>query len=381
MNIAKYLTNGKLSELKRFDLYEKEVTDTKLNKHQIYQLRYDNLQEIITCLKTHDILNWLQGKTMLGICKDKCLIEEDHDEDIGIFEEDIKKVCLSVVPKLINNGFTVIRATKNNSMLSLMKGPRYIDLCFFSTKGEQVGYENKWFPIDFYKEFIIININNFSYNISKMYKKICQYSYNIIIENDNSCFHNINILDVKIKNFIKLSDRQFMYKLLYPLIGNYIKHKENKNILHVGIDWHNIYDREFINNENIHFYGLDKYKKLNNIPTKWTDIIYLDLTIEKKTIEISKKFQVIIDYGVIGWGCVHNNLNFNQIKNYINNIKYLLNKYGIYCLKIDIKDSNKYTELLEYILSQFKVISFNNIENFDIYIDNKIKYKTFILSV
>ena len=42
-----YLVNGKLSELKRFDIYVKEVKSTKLDKHQVYQLRYDNLQEIL----------------------------------------------------------------------------------------------------------------------------------------------------------------------------------------------------------------------------------------------------------------------------------------------------------------------------------------------
>ena len=76
-------------------------------------------------------------------------------------------------------GFRVIRATKNNSMLSLMRNNRYIDICFFSTNRENIGYEQKIFPINFYKEFINYRVNNRVYIIPKKSSEIIKYSYNL----------------------------------------------------------------------------------------------------------------------------------------------------------------------------------------------------------
>jgi hypothetical protein len=183
--IAKILTNNKKDSIMEFNLLENEKK-IPINSKDLYKLRYDNLHTVINIIQKHKVIYWLQGKTMLGMCRDNNLIEDDHDEDLGIFEIDIETVCKKVIPDLLLEGFKVIRATKNDSMLSIMKGPRYIDLCFFSNKNNEIGYENKWFPKDYYKEFISISINNFNYQVPKKYKQICHYSYNTWIEDKNS---------------------------------------------------------------------------------------------------------------------------------------------------------------------------------------------------
>ena len=65
-------------------------------------------------------------------------------------------------------------------MVSLMKNFRYIDICFFTTKKDKIGYEKKVFQ-KFYNSFVNLNIDDFNYTIPFNYKEIIKYSYNIKI--------------------------------------------------------------------------------------------------------------------------------------------------------------------------------------------------------
>ena len=161
-------------------LKAKQLTFFKNKEHEM-NVRIQNLKDVINIFNECGIFYWLQGKTLLGMVRDNQLIEKDHDEDIGTMCKNINKVCLTVIPKLNNIGFAVIRATENNSMVSVMRDFRYIDICFFVNKENKIGYENKWFNSKLYKSYININRNNFNYSVPANYKEICKFSYNIKI--------------------------------------------------------------------------------------------------------------------------------------------------------------------------------------------------------
>ena len=174
------LTNNKKTVINyNFEELKKKQSNFFKDKNDEMNIRIQNLKDVITTFNQCNINYWLQGKTLLGMVRDNKLIENDHDEDIGTMCENIETVCFEIIPKLKDIGFEVIRATENNSMVSVMRNLRYIDICFFINKENQIGYEKKFFPITYYDSFETININNFIYKIPLKYKEIIHYSYNI----------------------------------------------------------------------------------------------------------------------------------------------------------------------------------------------------------
>ncbi len=144
-------------------------------------VRMNNLKDVIKAFNEENILYWLQGKTLLGMYKDKKLIKNDHDEDIGTDMKNVNKVARKIIPKLESIGFVVIRCPKDNSMVSVMRDCRYIDICFFRYKGRKYGYQKKFFPVKYYESYTNITINNFDYKIPTNSKDIIKFSYNITI--------------------------------------------------------------------------------------------------------------------------------------------------------------------------------------------------------
>lgn len=179
-SIAQLLTENKKRSI---DYPFNELKQKQLNffkdKNSEMNVRIQNLKDVINIFNDCNIFYWLQGKTLLGMVRDNKLIENDHDEDIGTMCQNIEQVCKEIIPKLKNIGFEVIRATANNSMISVMRNLRYIDICFFVNKENKIGYEKKLFPIKYYDSFTELNINDFTYNIPLRYKNIIKYSYNI----------------------------------------------------------------------------------------------------------------------------------------------------------------------------------------------------------
>tara|TARA_Y100000389_G_scaffold67326_1_gene63615 strand:- start:123 stop:671 length:549 start_codon:yes stop_codon:yes gene_type:complete len=180
-NISQILTNNiNIREITYdFNNYKIKHNTFFKNKEHEMKIRYENLHDIINILNKHNIEYWLQGKTMLGISKYGQLIKNDSDEDIGLDSKNILSICNIIIPELTKIGFKVIRATKNNSMVSIMRNNRYLDFCFFQTNNDIYFYEKKQFPKNFYDNIININVNDFKYCVPEKYKEICKYSYNI----------------------------------------------------------------------------------------------------------------------------------------------------------------------------------------------------------
>lgn len=142
-------------------------------------VRMNNLKDIIKIFNEENILYWLQGKTLLGLYKNKRLIENDHDEDIGTDIKNLDIVARKIIPKLESIGFVVIRCPKDNSMVSVIRNLRYIDICFFKHRGRKYGYQKKFFPAKYYQSYTIIEIDDFEYKIPTYTKDIIKFSYNI----------------------------------------------------------------------------------------------------------------------------------------------------------------------------------------------------------
>ena len=193
--------------------------------------------------------------------------------------------------------------------------------------------------------------------------------------------------DEKIKSFfLKNVDRLFVINELFPAIGTYLKEQSKKDILNIGIEKYNIYDREFFKNDNINFYGLDKNDK-PYLPKNWKHIYKIDLTSNlPKNI---KKFDVIIDYGVIGWPGVNTYLNHEQISKYIKNISLMLEPHGLYFLKLDYKYTNTVNPQLYYsnklileIVSHFFIpTDFYDLSKKKLIQNDDIYYDTFVFKL
>jgi len=115
------------------------------NNKSIITKRKKNLSDITQQLNKNKVKYWLTGKTLMGAVSLNELID-DHDDDIGIDEGSLA-LFIKLLPILIGDGFEVIRATKENDMISLYRDGRYIDVCIFKKKESTgMGTKQKHFP-------------------------------------------------------------------------------------------------------------------------------------------------------------------------------------------------------------------------------------------
>lgn len=159
-----YLTNYFGNKTFDFKSYNKKLSTFFSCIEDENKTRFDNLQLLCDIVSKYTNNNyWLIGKTLLGIYKHGEFVQNDHDDDIGIDIKYINKLPL-IYKELYEKGFEVIRITKNDSMFSVMKNNRYIDICIFKNNGLLYGYEKKWYP---YKNFL--SLNTVLYNNYKFY--------------------------------------------------------------------------------------------------------------------------------------------------------------------------------------------------------------------
>lgn len=165
--------------------------------------------------------------------------------------------------------------------------------------------------------------------------------------------HCWTLREKNIYNFFKENiDRHYVVEELFPKLGSYLKNSNKKKVLNIGVEYFNKYDKEFFLNDNLYFCGLDKEKK--NLPKSWEKIYEINLCNEIKN-EI-EQFDVIVDYGVIGWPGINENLSTKEIDIYFQNIKKILYYNGFYFLKIDYKLEHTFKKnkiVLEYVNKYF----------------------------
>ena len=120
----------------------------------------------------------------------------------------------------------------------------------------------------------------------------------------------------------------------YKEIGDMLRYRESKNVLDIGINMFNIYNKSYFNNENIKYYQMD-ISVPSNLKERLESTVIVDsfIELEKRYPEYIDFFDVIISYGVLGY------IEFTptQIRNYLLTASALLKKDGILYLKLDKK--------------------------------------------
>ena len=145
------------------------------NLQQELKARHENIDMLSQVLKECSIPFWIHGKTLLGIVRDKQLIIEDHDDDIGTFAEHRARVCSTAYPKLQACGFQAIRY--NDAMLSVIRNDRYIDICFFQKKADKTGYGNKYLPMKYFEELGSVTFRGKEYPVPSKAQELLEVMY------------------------------------------------------------------------------------------------------------------------------------------------------------------------------------------------------------
>jgi len=162
----------------------------------------------------------------------------------------------------------------------------------------------------------------------------------------------------------KYSDRIFMQKL-YPKIGKNLRHHLLPKILDIGFENFNIINKDLLNNPSIIYYQLEpfignkKYKNDGLLECKVTEML-------DENLELYNYFNIILDFGVLGYPSVSKDWSEKEIIKYLRNIHSVLRDNGLYFLKIDLPyfDSPDYKlDFDKMIYPYFEPISFESYEN------------------
>ena len=161
------------------------------------------------------------------------------------------------------------------------------------------------------------------------------------------------------------SDRIFMTKL-YPKIGEYFGQVLNPHILDIGFESYNVINKDLLNNEKINYCQIEPFvgdKQYNN-----DKLIegYVENLLEYEENVYKNYFDMVIDFGVLGFPTLSKNWSEKDIAKYIRNISVSLKDNGLYFLKIDVPyyDMPEYKlDFDKFIYPYFDPISFFEYEN------------------
>lgn len=83
-----------------------ELSQKSLTIDDISELTVKDLREVKEAFDSLGIICWLDWGTLLGAVRDGRMIRWDHDVDLGIIDNDLKKT-ISIIPELRRRGFHV----------------------------------------------------------------------------------------------------------------------------------------------------------------------------------------------------------------------------------------------------------------------------------
>lgn len=145
------------------DFYLNKLLWSHRGSDKSINIRVNNLKEISSIFNEEKLTFFLEGRTLENIVLHDNLLVSDHDDDIGIFKNNINILKDNVIPKLIKLGFKIIRS--NSDMISIIKDDRYIDICFFEIKEKNtIGYGEKIFDEKYYLSFDKIKFEDEYFN-------------------------------------------------------------------------------------------------------------------------------------------------------------------------------------------------------------------------
>ena len=174
-----------------------------------------------------------------------------------------------------------------------------------------------------------------------------------------------------------LPDRTLLNKY-YKIVGN--QANINSKILNIGGDIYNIFDY-YMFNKKINYWILDIKSKyhISNIFSIKNGYLETDLTKALKNYPEKKKFfDIIFSFGVLGYY----KFNKHMQKKYIKSVYNLLNKNGIFLLKIDDHRmenwNNKYQIDMNLFKKYFNKYNFGKIpKKFNVMKNNKKLYSVY----
>jgi hypothetical protein len=270
------ISQGKVSK-KIKENCKKNYIENRQNNEEI---RFNNLQIVTSLLKKNNIEYWLQGKTLVGITKNNTLLEDDHDDDIGIWCDDLGKLIKNVHKELVKNNFIFIRV--DNGIISYFRNSRWLDICLFYNNNNKItGYGKKKFKKEYYSKFLNIEVNpcnnnKYTFQVPFMYNNIIKDTYENIESNMLYKLNNIHDYCICIlwpHSFKKLN------KIIKEILNNYeiifIKHKYFNNISM-------IIDKIYENENKAHIKKKTEY--LNNFDGKIGIILLKSKNINYKQI-------------------------------------------------------------------------------------------------
>ena len=239
----------------------KEWSNTEFHLNKMYwknigheaslPIRKENLFDLIKVLESNNINYWLQGKTLLGIYKNKDLIATDTDDDIGVPEKYRKIIEEKIYPILQKKGFALIRF--NEKFFTILRNDRFIDICFFKEKGKMIGYGGKLFPKYHFEKLEKISYMGRDISIPQDADRLLQRMYG----------NNIHYISNKISKKINKLNKYFVYSNYIDFYKRFIKRYAKKTTSHkdreklnpilktAGIKYKKISDDEYIITETV----------------------------------------------------------------------------------------------------------------------------------
>lgn len=91
------------------------------------EIAFNNLKDFVQILEDFNVEYYLFYGTLLGIYRDKRLIEYDHDVDIAIKASE-KNFLFEIFHNFETHGFEIKRITCNSDVVSFTRDNEYIDL-------------------------------------------------------------------------------------------------------------------------------------------------------------------------------------------------------------------------------------------------------------
>ena len=126
-NLASIITNGESLSIEYDFNYRKTRRNGKVMDIGVAR---ENLKLLKRVFDNNNIKFFLVCGTCLGAVRNGDFIPYDTDTDIGVYRKDKLKIA-SVIKELNEVGLIPIRATQDDSLLTLMRDDEYIDIGFF----------------------------------------------------------------------------------------------------------------------------------------------------------------------------------------------------------------------------------------------------------
>ena len=138
-------------------------------------MKDNNFSIVIKILNELKLNYWVCHGTLLGIVRDKKLLDWDNDIDIALMEDDVNRD--EIIKKFLNNGFELKKKYfENDGLLTFIKnGSKEIDINFYQLSSDEKKVSTYWFiPKNFVCKLIdvLANAKNYRGKYSKIVNKL-----------------------------------------------------------------------------------------------------------------------------------------------------------------------------------------------------------------